>query len=66
MLSVVQTGNRIPQNEYDIHGIGHAHALKTDGIFMQRQLLQTLKCLGEVEQGTKHKHPCFMHKGCNH
>merc|ERR1711954_384224 len=54
ILSVVQTGNRIPQNEYDIRGIVHAHGLKTDNIFMQRQLLQTLKCLGEVEQGTKH------------
>ena len=42
MLSGVQTGNWIKQDEYDICGIVHVHASRKDDIFMQRRLLQAL------------------------
>ena len=42
MLSGVQTGNRIPHNEYNVRGIAHALAYIKDDIFMQRRLVQAL------------------------
>ena len=41
MLSGVQTGNRIPHDEYNVRGIAHARAYIKDDIFMQRQLVQS-------------------------
>ena len=38
MLSGVQTGNGIPHDEYDVHGIAHARTNKKDEIFMQIRL----------------------------
>ena len=37
MIPGVQTGNGIPHDEYDVHGIAHAHACtnRKDDIFMQ-------------------------------
>ena len=37
MLSGVQTGNRIPHDEYNVRGIAHAHAYIKDHIFMTEQ-----------------------------
>ena len=42
MLSGVQTGNRIPHDEYNVRGIAHARAYIKDDIFMQRRLVQAL------------------------
>ena len=38
MLSGVQTGNGIPHDRFNIHGIAHAHTNRKDNIFMQRRL----------------------------
>ena len=38
MLSGVQTGNGIPHDKYDVHGIAHACTNRKDDIFMKRQL----------------------------
>ena len=37
MLSGVQTGNRIPYDEYNVRGIAHARAYIKDDIFMTEQ-----------------------------
>ena len=37
MLSGVQTGNRIPHDEYNVRGIAHARAYIKDDIFMTEQ-----------------------------
>ena len=41
MLSSVQTGNGIPYDKYDIHGIAHACTYRKDNIFMQRGLVKS-------------------------
>ena len=47
MLSGVQTGNRIPHDEYNVRGIAHARAYLKDNIFMQRRLVQALRLKGQ-------------------
>ena len=42
MLSGVQTGNGIPHDRFDIHGIAHGRTNRKDYIFMQRRLGQIL------------------------
>ena len=61
MLSGVQTGNRIPNDEYNVRGIAHARAYIKDDIFMQRRLVQSFKCIRKWEQGTKSQE--FFAKG---
>ena len=60
MLSSVQTGNRIPHDEYNVRGIAHARAYIKDDIFMQRRLVQSLECIKKCEQG--HKAQSFLQK----
>ena len=40
MLSGVQTGNGIPNDKYNIHGIAYVRTNRKDDIFMQRRLGQ--------------------------
>ena len=40
MLSGVQTGNRIPHERYNIHGIAHVRTNRKNDIFVQRRLGQ--------------------------
>ena len=61
MLSGVQSGNRIPHDEYNVRGIAHARAYIKDDIFMQRRLVQSFKCIKKWGQGTKS--PEFCAKG---
>ena len=56
MLSDVQTGNRIPHDEYNIDGIAHAPAYINEDIFMQ-----SFTCIRKWRQGTKS--PEFCAKG---
>ena len=52
MLSSVQTGNRIPHDEYNVRGIAHARAYIKDDIFKQRRLVQNFIYIMEWGQGT--------------
>ena len=52
MLPGVQTGNEIPHDKYDIHGIAHVHTNRKDDIFMQRHLAQIFAYILEGGQGT--------------
>ena len=45
MLSGVQTGNGIPHDRYNIHGIAHARTNRKDDIFMKRRLGQISICI---------------------
>ena len=38
MIPSVYTGNWIPHDKYDVHGIAHARTDRKDNIFMQRRL----------------------------
>ena len=38
MIPGVQSGNGIPRDKYNIHGIAHARTNRKDDTFMQRQL----------------------------
>ena len=58
MLSDVQTGNRIPHDEYNVCGIAHALAFIKDDIFMQRRLVQSFRCTRKWGQGTKSPESC--------
>ena len=51
MLSGVQTGNGIPHDRYNIHGIAHVRTNRKDDIFMQRQLGQIIICILEWGKG---------------
>ena len=53
MLSGVETGNRIPHDEWNLRGI--AHIYRKDDIFMQRRLMQifTLKDFRNAEDRTR-------------
>ena len=52
MLSGVQTGNGIPQDRYNIHGIAHERTNKKVDIFMQRRLEQIFICIFECKKST--------------
>ena len=41
------TGNGIPHDKCNLHGIAHARTNKKDDIFMQRQLVQSFTCILE-------------------
>ena len=53
MLSGVQTRNRIPHDEYNVHGIAHAHAYRKEDMFIQRQLVQRFKWKESRGRGLK-------------
>ena len=63
MLLGVQTGNRIPHDEYNVSGIAHASTYRKNDIFMLRQLVQSFKQIRKLGQGTKS--PEFCLKGAS-
>ena len=64
MLSGVQTGNRIPHDEYNLHGIAHACAYRKDDIFMQRRLVQSFTYYIYMGVGARHQKPKVSCKRC--
>ena len=53
MLSGVQTGNRIPYDEYNVRGIAHARAYRKYNIFIQRRLVQSFEWKESGGRGLK-------------
>ena len=51
MLSGVQTGNRIPHDQYNVRDIAHARSYIKDDIFMQRRLGQILQIYWSCGKG---------------
>ena len=51
MLPGVQTGNGIPHDRYNIHGIAHVHTNRKDDISMQSRLGQICICILEWGKG---------------
>ena len=51
MLSAVYAKNRIWRNEKNVHSIGHAHMIRKEDFFKQRQLNH--KGMGDGDYGTR-------------